>query len=317
MESVADSIQLSAELRARLSYAMVKVQNGWQGLPIDEVESLASQAVSPTSSTSTIHGRRRALASPRLALANIQNMSQGIDPGPQAQPTRTYESFWRQHSSGSQTSQNRHVGYARSAISPVTTQPSLAPAADIRSGPTMGMPYQPDRVARTPILDSSETRRAGYSVENSAPHTPNRGLTPGGSILRTPNQKSVQEQDAIETLMFMSSPGNPGLSSHSFPPPLSQTSQAQSPLRGDFGAPLRGADGRRVEFMGVGSADESSDPSTRAVSLDGDQGHFHEAPQKRSDDELDRILDNMADHESSDDEIEVRTTSERPHAAKV
>lgn len=316
-EIVADSIQLSAELRARLSYAMVKVQNGWQGLPIDEVESLASQAASPTSSTSTLHGRRRALASPRLALANIHNVSQSSDQGSQEQPTRTYESFWRQHSSGSQTSQNRHMGYARTAMSPVATQPSLAPAADIRSSAAMGSAYHSDRLARTPVLESLETRRGVFPVENSAPHTPNRGPTPGESVLRTPVQKSVQEQDAIETLMFMSSPGNPGLLNHSFPPSQSQTSQAQSPLRGDFGAPLRGANGRRVEFTGVGSADDSSDASPRAASLDRNQGQFHEVPQKRSDDELDRILDNMADHESSDDEIEVQTASKRIPVAEV
>lgn len=37
-------LQLSAQLRARLSYAMIKVQNGWEQKPIHEVEHLASQS---------------------------------------------------------------------------------------------------------------------------------------------------------------------------------------------------------------------------------------------------------------------------------
>jgi hypothetical protein len=48
--------QLSSELRTRLSYAMVKVKNGWQPKTIDEVESLASRKGSPASSTSSKTG---------------------------------------------------------------------------------------------------------------------------------------------------------------------------------------------------------------------------------------------------------------------
>ena len=49
--SPAKVAQLSSELRTRLSYAMVKVKNGWQSKTIDEVESLASRKGSPASKT--------------------------------------------------------------------------------------------------------------------------------------------------------------------------------------------------------------------------------------------------------------------------
>ena len=54
--SPAKVAQLSSELRTRLSYAMVKVKNGWQSKTIDEVESLASRKGSPASSTSSKTG---------------------------------------------------------------------------------------------------------------------------------------------------------------------------------------------------------------------------------------------------------------------
>lgn len=45
----ADVDQLSAQLKTRLSYAMVKVQNGWEKQSLEELEEGQSQRASPNS----------------------------------------------------------------------------------------------------------------------------------------------------------------------------------------------------------------------------------------------------------------------------
>jgi hypothetical protein len=45
----ANAMQLSAQLKTRLSYAMVKVQNGWEKQSLDELEEVQSQRSSPNS----------------------------------------------------------------------------------------------------------------------------------------------------------------------------------------------------------------------------------------------------------------------------
>ena len=42
-------MQLSAQLKTRLSYAMVKVQNGWEKQSLEELEEVHSQRGSPNS----------------------------------------------------------------------------------------------------------------------------------------------------------------------------------------------------------------------------------------------------------------------------
>ncbi|KAJ4387017.1 hypothetical protein N0V85_007823 [Neurospora sp. IMI 360204] len=73
--------ELSAELKTRLSYAMVKVNNGWQSHSIDQVESLASRAASPTSSNSTVHMRNGASASPQLSNLQRRGSHASMAPG--------------------------------------------------------------------------------------------------------------------------------------------------------------------------------------------------------------------------------------------
>ncbi|KKY35837.1 putative cyclin-dependent kinase [Diaporthe ampelina] len=51
--------ELSSELKTRLSYALLKVNNGWESRNINQVENLASGGVSPASSNSTIPGAPR------------------------------------------------------------------------------------------------------------------------------------------------------------------------------------------------------------------------------------------------------------------
>ncbi|KAI0595687.1 hypothetical protein F4775DRAFT_567897 [Biscogniauxia sp. FL1348] len=220
--------ELSAELKTKLSYAMVKVNNGWQSHSIDEVESLASQAASPTSSSSTLHGRQGASASPRVTVA-APRYAASNPPSTATSPTmllpplgRTYESFWRENSS-------KHP----SSTSPISQAPTLAPPA----------PIQPRQPGHTNSRRNSNARYNPAFLSHShhvSPHTPAQPSplqnTPGQRSSRAPNvdpilfspHQNVREQEALETLMFMSSPGNSANMKHNFPS-SSQVSQASQP----------------------------------------------------------------------------------------
>lgn len=190
--------ELSAELRTRLSYAMIKVNHGWQSNSLDEVESLASHAASPTSSTSTVHRRHGSSASPRLAISSA----------PTASALSPYEP----------------VSQLRRSNSPPRTasgKPALGPPASIQ--PSMSMPAPRSNPRRnsnphyTPTLLSHS--------HSASPHTPAQPTVQTGSrsrnivdpILFSPHQ-NVREQDAIESLLFMSSPGNSANLKHAFSP---------------------------------------------------------------------------------------------------
>lgn len=293
---------------------MVKVNHGWQANSIDEVESLASQKASPTSSSSTMHGRRPLPKSPRATLASVQNQSSNLsvisqfshvqgsidfDSHTRPEPTqsRTYASFWADHSSAN--------GPARQ-YSP----PSLAPPADIR--PTLlsrrsGTP----KFARPP---SVPTNGSNSSLLNISPQTPNR-LDLRDTRILTPSQKTLQEQDAIETLLFMSSPGNSGNMNHAFPPPRTFASPQRSPLRSEFQS--------RPQSKRVGFHDTARTAST--TSSEADYRMRVEArarrraegrpskTQLRQKDEMDRMLDELAS--SSDDDAALRKyTASRRYA---
>ncbi|KAI0188622.1 hypothetical protein EV127DRAFT_118833 [Xylaria flabelliformis] len=220
--------ELSAELKAKLSYALVKVNNGWQSHSIDEVESLASQAASPVSSTSTLHGRHGSSSSPRVALAGFRQAmsnpsSMTTSPVFQHPQARTYESFWREHASK-----------VPSTTPPISHVPTLAPPAPIQ--PRQALPTNPRR-------NSNARHTPAYLSQShhSSPHTPSQPSplqgTPNQHTLRSPNvdpilfspPQNLREQEALETLMFMSSPGNSSNLKHAFP--SSQTPQPRNGVR--------------------------------------------------------------------------------------
>ena len=244
---------------------MVKVNNGWQSNSIDEVESLASQAGSPTSSNSTLHGRRNLIISPREALASVQVPTGGPNIITQAptgdfdlyttsgQPSRTYESFWRDHSAINNPSSK--FSSQQSNVSPPPSR-SLAPPADIRptiSSRRSGTP----KFSRPPAISG---QNSNSSLHTSNPRTPNRGDYREHPAIQTPSQKTLQEQDAIETLLFMSSPGNSGNMNHAFPP-RSQISPQESPLRTEFHPQVRQIHGKKVGFDVAATSERSTGSS--------------------------------------------------------
>ena len=195
--------QLSQQLRTRLTYAMVKVQNGWQTRSLDEIESIASQ-----SPRSTVSGfPRNTLHSPRSVMSgNLQrtwSSSDSSDDGPVAQlPAAAY-------SNTTQAPQSKR---------------GLAPPADIISG---------SRRRPTPNAN-------GYITGLSQPASNHRQAVRPAPKLRTASQTLAQEQDAVETLLFMASPGNSQHHPPTFTPVESSLRSAQlvtsqmSPMRDTF-----------------------------------------------------------------------------------
>ncbi|KAJ8104828.1 hypothetical protein ONZ43_g7671 [Nemania bipapillata] len=249
--------ELSAELKAKLSYAMVKVNNGWQSHSIDEVESLASQAASPTSSTSTLHGRHGSSASPRISLAGFRQAasnpsSMATSPVVQQPQTRTYDAFWRES-----------VSKITSTTSPISQVPTLAPPAPIQ--PRQPLPTNPRR-------NSNARYTPAYLSQShhSSPHTPSQPSplqgTPGQRHIRTPNvdpilfspPQNLREQEALETLLFMSSPGNSANLKHSFP-------AAQSPQ-------TRGGPRTTLPTSRLGQTDEVTGQGRKALPTGRSQG---------------------------------------------
>jgi hypothetical protein len=321
-------MQLVAQLRTRLSYAITKVNKGWEDYSIDEVESRSSQAGSPSSSTTTLQGSRNLGMSPRDAIASLQGHSREIshignvailspplnDPllYGDGQSSRTYESFWREQSQKSISS---------NSFNHTSKHPSLAPSADFTSAArrashprrTEASSFtKPPTILGKNTSDLSQSSQVSMGSHSPTPRTPNRVSQAAEAILQSTNQKSLQERDAIETLLFMSSPGNSGNLKHTFSPP-GLGSQQPSPLRTEFGAPLRGAHGRNVEFAGVRSlvAGEAGSATPRGKGLH--QGHT--GLSKSGEDMYDRILD-APDTDSSDDEIEIPITPRRLAASR-
>lgn len=291
---------------------MVKVNNGWQSNSIDEVESLVSQKASPASSTSTIYGR---LTSPRTAIANVQGHTDHISStnAPIAdfdlysradQPSRTYESFWRDHSTSSYPNQ-RQTGMPMGSSPPLKT---LAPPADIRQTVTSRRSNTP-RISKPPSIPG---RGSNSPYHSTAPRTPHRAEF--GERIQTPTHKTIQEQDAIESLLFMSSPGNSGNMGHTFPPPRTQGSPQQSPLRAEF--MTRGPPGRRVEFeqSPPSMSNESSETGGVGYGSQIRRGPMNRYPARGED--VDRMLDEMGDS-SSDEELVLTYTNSRVAAGRV
>jgi len=223
--------QLSAELKARLSYAMVKVNHGWQGHSIDQVETMASHAASPASSNSTIHLRNGSSASPQLSNgshrgSNNTTPATGLS---QQFPSRHSDSLWREMG---------RTGPTGSPASPVKTTHALAPAVSIQPSRHLSNP----RRNSNPRLTTSFLS-GSHPSPSAGPHTPGHPSPYLGTthqrtplvdpIIFSPHQ-NVREQDAIESLLFMSSPGNSANLKHAFP-------SSSQPLPSGHGAPQRTA----------------------------------------------------------------------------
>ena len=276
---------------------MVKVQNGWQSHNISELESMTSNQDPPVSTASDPHQlydrhlrtnfpadtstfmqlSKRATAAPDYALLSPRNSADScerisehrrpgkFDPNCPIKIGAAYESFWRDHEAS---------GTSRPVEAPAEG-PSLAPPADIVARASR----RSDATKKQP-----PTLRTKNLGTYSAPITP---PTKRQSKIRTPSQQAEVEKDAVETLLFMSSPGNSGY------PPLGAFSR--TPPRNHF---ANQAD--QTDSLGFSRPNEARGGEVSGLSY---SQHLRSPFRKRplSNTEMEKILDEMPDTSSSDD----------------
>ena len=326
MDAHADFTQMSADLKTRLSYAMMKVSHGWQSRSLDEVESLASRAASPASSSSTIHLRKGSSSSPRLGASSSA----------------------AQVHFAPDTVMNR-----RKSNSPPESsdKPGLAPPAPIQPATSNGNTRRNANPRATPALLSHSHSASPHSHHPSAPapvdtgvHSLSQPTRPTDSSLYSPHH-NVRDQDAIDALLFMSSPGNSANMKHAFSPSVSPAPQ-QGPIRSNINrhalpsGPRRGLPGQRPQYpqkkvgfeksplmpppdspMDLDSPQQYHSPKqwTPKRRANGTSGHFRGALSLPSglgvgggrtrkslrDEDIERILDHAAADSSDDEEIQL------------
>ncbi|CEJ80018.1 hypothetical protein VHEMI00225 [[Torrubiella] hemipterigena] len=314
---------MSAELKTRLTYAMVKVNHGWQSRSIQEVESLASQAASPASSNSTLHRPMGSSASPNLPPTPPTQVNFGPD----------------------------RIIPPRSMSPPDATKPKLAPPAPIQPA-TKTNSRRTAHSRNTPALPAHASASAIHSNTRTTPksfpnHISSSQSSHSGGQTYSPHQH-VREQDAIETLLFMSSPGNSANMKSTFSPSASPVPQvdvvrafeSKSSISDSSSSERRplpvhrpGQSSKRVGFeksplmgpphspMDVDSPQQFVSPRrwTPRARANGATGHMRAAlslpsglgagaskvRQTVRDEDIERMLDRAADDSSDDEEIQI------------
>lgn len=294
---VIDVNKLSVHIRTRLSYAAAKIEKSRQ---------------SPSNT--------------ELALRGLESLSTSNIPSSALGSTPTSNSQSSQRPSSTDATSNHHTHHrSHSAISSpgkLLQIPKLAPPVDIvaSSGDTRRRRPNPNWAAqpfdRSPYVrhrrhhsyqDPSFARPFNGSPRVMGPGTPSippTSRTPTSSQngyygLRTQSENTAMEQDAIETLLFMSSPENSGYRSSPRPlqPPTTQHSLNAS-LYADNEKHGTEAGTQHSQSPQSGESIHSQDMKSRSLGL-GLEAH--------AGDEIDRILDQM----DSDSEEDARYASHR------
>lgn len=175
----------------------MKVNHGWQSRSLEEVESLASQAASPVSSNSTLHRRQSSSTSPRPAATSSAQVHFAPDP----------------------------VVVRRKSHSPPerSNKPTLAPPAPIQPS----LAKQSSNSRRNPAPRHTPALLSHSHSASAATYSPRQhpeAAISSSQPTYSPHQ-NVREQDAIETLLFMSSPNNSANLKHTFSPSVSPAPQ--------------------------------------------------------------------------------------------
>ncbi len=215
---------------------MLKVQHGWENRTLDELEVATSQRASPLLSTPGAGRSQHNSDSPRgRGPSAVSDTSDQYFHSPGAYSSRRPSSSHAANGAHSYTASAALHAATGVSYAPSSSAPALAPAPDIVSGPRS----RRSNSTRVPPMLSSLQYPTPQTSRLTEPRTPTS--VPRQGILRMPSQQA--EKDAVDSLLFMSSPQNSAYLAH--------TSSAQpSPLRAEFAA-------KRVVFERRAASDES------------------------------------------------------------
>jgi hypothetical protein len=235
--------ELAASLKARLGYAMTKVQNGWEHKSFSEVERLTAQKAANRHSMSHLDHNRRPMSSglangtARLSMYEPQHVS-SLDGG---------------YSPPSKRSSGTYNGFVPTRAPHTTgTTPRLQPAPDIR--PTSNYRSHPY---------AQQLQRARHNNGMSPPRTPNTQQPRRPHPIRTDTQTAEAEREALQALFQLGSPhGSQIPRAHA----TSRASSSQtSPLRADSSTPRRVTFARSDSAGTSASADSVQESRRRAL----------------------------------------------------
>ena len=277
---------------------MIKVQNGWQTRTIDEVESLASTQgyiVSP----------KQPFRSPRPERTPIRGETTGFAESSErtTAPSLGSPRIYQGKSNGEDLyAQRAKPSYSPSLHPRDNFRPSVAQyqTTSNEQGPSLAPPvdFVPRNPRRSDQLNSQASAlylnrgrnhsnlsaSSTSSTRSTIPATPPQKRPP--SIKTTPSA-TAREKDAIETLLFMSSPGN----------------SQRRPTSGQLpGTPLRNnflAAERHVGFI-----DDDSIPISPR------KRGFLDSVRLQTDENIDKVLDHMVSEDSSSSEDDMLASSQ-------
>lgn len=203
-----------------MTYALLKLENNWASESLDQVEARISQGQHPTSPSPRVRIKREPSAgdergsAPDMIRRHTRTNSEPNTAHPLgAGGGATYESFWRDHqpirtkllqaSHALGTSTNTNVPHLSAPMSHSIRGSRLQPPAQIIPDRDRRSYYNPPRHPPTLTPSGSNlSTYSNYSTASSASIIANTPPPAGAAAQRT------MEQDAVESLMFLSSPGN-------------------------------------------------------------------------------------------------------------
>lgn len=301
-------MQVSAQLRAKLSYAAARVESQRQLRSSPESKQGAGHW--PYSPTSPAHSSSR----PRQSLS----FSHPEPRGPEQEEAGVAPVAETRNISLMPNGQNNSGVPAKLDMSQI---PKLAPPADIvarngasapRRRPNPNLSHNDDRnndaTFKSPDKPSLSQQSSNSSSQTNflTRDTP-PPLPPPAAGQRTPSQNALMEQDAIETLLFMSSPENSGYRANSQQPAQPSNLNAVSsatmlpPTQHNQpivhpGAGLRNH-GEEVNYPDNGASDHLTKNAPSAPTYN-NGAVPRGGPQRHPRDEIDQILDEMPDSDS-------------------
>ncbi|PIB00211.1 hypothetical protein CB0940_03643 [Cercospora beticola] len=190
--------EIAATLKARLGYAMAKVQNGWEHKSLAEVEQLAAQRHRSRTSVSQIDQQRpgtSGLSNGASRLSMYDQYGRTMLDMTEAPPSKRTSGNYSQYQAQLQSQLQQHQQHFASQ----STTPRLQPAPDIR--PTSS---QRGGAYSGPILQPLPQH---VSNAMSPPRTPISATSPQRPpTIRTQTQTAEAEREALQALFQLGSP---------------------------------------------------------------------------------------------------------------